>query len=118
MTSRYRQTKSFEERKRESSHMREKYPDRVCIICEKSPKSGSVPDIDKNKFLVPTTLTVGQFIFIVRKKIKVEPSKAIFVFVESRILPPVSMTMIDLYAKHKHEDGLLYLTYATENTFG
>ena len=118
MTSRYRHIKSFEDRKRESTHMREKYPDRVCIICEKGAKSGDVPDIDKNKFLVPTTLTVGQFIFIVRKKIKVAPSKAIFVFVESKVLPPVSMTMIDLYVKHKHADGLLYLTYATENTFG
>jgi GABA(A) receptor-associated protein len=46
--------------------VRSKYPDRIPVICEKAAKS-NVPDIDKKKYLVPSDLTVGQFVLVVRK---------------------------------------------------
>jgi GABA(A) receptor-associated protein len=42
----------FEKRQLEASRIREKYPDRIPCIVEKSEKSDIVP-IDKKKFLVP-----------------------------------------------------------------
>ena len=39
------------------------------------------------RYLVPADLTVGQFVYVVRKRIKLSPEKAIFVFVNST-LPP------------------------------
>ena len=114
----YKQIKPFEQRLMESQKVREKYPDRVCIICEKSSRSGNVKEIDKIKYLVPTTLTLGQFIHIVRKKIDMEPCKSLFLFVNNRIVPPTTSEMGRLYDLYKDEDNLLYLTYATENTFG
>jgi len=36
---------------------------------------------------VPTDLTVGQFVYVIRKRIKVSPEKAIFMFVKN-VLPP------------------------------
>ena len=114
----YKKSKPFERRLEESRAMKEKYPDRVCVICEKGKSAGEIPNLDKNKYLVPCTLTVGQFIYIIRKRLDLNPAKAIFLFTENRVLPPTSMTMVDLYARNKDDDGLLYLTYATENTFG
>ena len=39
------------------------------------------------RYLVPADLTVGQFVYVVRKKVNLTPEKAIFVFVNN-ILPP------------------------------
>jgi len=39
------------------------------------------------RYLVPADLTVGQFVYVVRKSIKLSAEKAIFIFVKN-ILPP------------------------------
>jgi hypothetical protein len=56
------------------------------VIVEKAEKS-DIPDIDKKKYLVPADLTVGQFVYVIRKRIKLSPEKAIFIFVKN-VLPP------------------------------
>jgi GABA(A) receptor-associated protein len=114
----YKRDKSFESRNAEATRVREKYPDRVCVICERAPRAGAVGKLDKCKYLVPHSLTVGQFMFIIRKKLNIESSQAIFIFVNDNILPPTSREMGHLYEEYKDEDGLLYMLYATENTFG
>ena len=75
-----------EKRKSEASRIRDKYPDRIPVIVEKADKSDIV-DIDKKKYLVPADLTVGQFVYVIRKRIKLSPEKAIFIFVNN-VLPP------------------------------
>ncbi|OEL34553.1 Autophagy-related protein 8A, partial [Dichanthelium oligosanthes] len=105
-----------DKRQSESSRIREKYPDRIPVIVEKAGKT-DVPEIDKKKYLVPADLTVGQFIYVVRKRIKLSPEKAIFVFVKNT-LPPNASLMSAIYEENKDEDGFLYMTYSGENTFG
>jgi hypothetical protein len=39
------------------------------------------------RYLVPSDLTVGQFVYVIRKRIKLSPEKAIFIFVKN-VLPP------------------------------
>ncbi|CAA0835923.1 Autophagy-related protein 8c [Striga hermonthica] len=106
----------LERRRAESSRIREKYPDRVPVIVEKAGKS-EIPDIDKKKYLVPADLTVGQFVYVVRKRIKLSAEKAIFVFVNDT-LPSTAALMSAIYDENKDEDGFLYMTYSGENTFG
>ena len=106
---------SADERIGESSRILLKYPDRVPIILEKSGKE--VPDIDKKKYLVPADLTVGQFCYVVRKRLKVNSEKAIFLFVNGKIPPTASLISI-IYSENKDNDGFLYIKYAGENTFG
>lgn len=77
-----------EKRKAEAERIRQKYPDRIPVICEKVEKS-DIPTIDKKKYLVPADLTVGQFVYVIRKRIKLSPEKAIFIFV-NEILPPTA----------------------------
>merc|ERR1712070_529795 len=107
---------SFEKRKAEAQRIRAKYPDRIPVICEKSANS-DIPDIDKRKYLVPADLTVGQFVYVIRKRIKLEPEKAIFIFVDE-VLPPTGALMSTIYEEHKDEDGFLYVVYSGENVFG
>ncbi|PIN13583.1 Microtubule-associated anchor protein involved in autophagy and membrane trafficking [Handroanthus impetiginosus] len=107
---------SFEERQKESARVRENFPDRVPVVIEKAQKS-EVPAIDKKKYLVPAVVTVGQLVYVVRKRIKLSAEKAIFIFVNDT-LPPTSALMSAIYDEHKDEDGFLYMTYSGENTFG
>ncbi|KAL3627471.1 Autophagy-related protein 8C-like [Castilleja foliolosa] len=115
-TSSFKLEHPLAKRKAESDRIREKYSDRVPVIVEKAGKS-EVPDIDKKKYLVPADLTVGQFVYVVRKRIKLSAEKAIFVFVKN-MLPPTAALMSAIYDEHKDEDGFLYMTYSGENTFG
>src|SRR4051794_22645777 len=39
------------------------------------------------RYLVPADLSVGQFVYVIRKRIKLKPEKAIFIFVNNT-LPP------------------------------
>jgi GABA(A) receptor-associated protein len=116
---------------------RQKYSDRIPVICEKVEKS-DIATIDKKKYLVPADLTVGQFVYVIRKRIKLSPEKAIFIFVDE-VLPPTAALMSSIYEEHKDEDGyvtaspadpptrsrtdthnhsFLYISYSGENTFG
>ena len=75
-------------RKASSASIRAKHPDRIPVIVEKRQRDASLPEIDKKKFLVPSDLTVGQFVYVIRKRIKLAPEQAIFLFVSAGTLPP------------------------------
>ena len=72
---------------------------------------------DACRYLVPVDLTVGQFVYVIRKRIKLRPEKAIFIFVSS-VLPPSAALMSSIYEEHRDEDGFLYIQYSGEHTFG
>lgn len=113
----YRTEYPFDKRHDESSRIKLKYTDRVPVIVERRQGCESLPPLDKNKFLVPSDLTIGQFIYVIRKRIKLTPEKAIFVFVNGT-LPTTSDLMSSVYDIHKDEDGFLYVVYSGESTFG
>lgn len=117
MVSSYMKMKTFEERKAEHDNMKRKYPSRTCIYLEKA--SGSkLPDIDKNKFLVPNDLSVGQMMHVIRKRLTLDATKSIFLFTERNTVPMTMQTIGDLYKEYANADGFLYMTYNTEDTFG
>jgi len=108
---------SFTRRHSEAMRIKEKYDDRVPIIVNKNPKCKNLPDINKKKYLVPLDLTVGQFIFVIRKRIELPPEKALFIFINNT-LPPTSALISQIYADYADDDGFLYIVYSGENTFG
>ena len=110
---------TFQQRFNESSRVMNKYPDRIPIICEKmnNNKNKDFPTIDKSKYLVPKDLTLSQFIYVIRNRMKLPSEKAIFLFVGGKI-PPSSELILNIYSLHKDQDGFLYITYSGENVFG
>jgi len=108
---------AFQQKKKTSQKMRLKYPQCVPVICEKAQTSKNIPTIDKNQFLVPSELRVGQFIFVIRKRINIESDKALFLFIGNSVAP-TSMPMSQVDEMHRDADGFLYVTYSGEETFG
>jgi GABA(A) receptor-associated protein len=108
----------FSCRQNESYTIRLKYPDRIPVICEKSyARDNSVPEIDKKKYLVPMDLTVGQFAYVIRRRIRLPPERCIFLFVNQRI-PSCTEQISSLYESFRDADGFLYVSYKGENVFG
>ncbi|XP_006903411.1 PREDICTED: uncharacterized protein LOC102849623 [Elephantulus edwardii] len=108
----YKEEHPFEKRRSEGEKIRKKYPDRVPVIVEKAPKP-RIGDVDKKKYLVPSDLTVGQFYFLIRKRIHLRAEDALFFFVNN-VIPPTSATMGQLYQEHHEEDFFLYIAYSDE----
>jgi GABA(A) receptor-associated protein len=117
MSTQFKKEFPFEKRLSESSRILNKYDNKVPIIITKY-KTCKLPNIDKNKYLTPNELTLGQFLNIIRKRIELPPSQSIFIYVNDNIMAPTSATMSSLYNTYKDKDGFLYLSYCGENTFG
>ena len=113
----YKKNNSLEKRCKESENILKKYPNRIPVIVERSEKCKEINDIDKNKFLVPNDLTMNQFIYVIRKRLKLSSEKALFVFINDKLMPN-SRTLYEIYQEEKEEDDFLYMNYASENTFG
>ena len=113
----FKKNNTFIKRHAEAMTIKEKFADRIPIIVYKHPSERIIPSLNKNKYLVPRDLTIGQFIFIIRKRIKLNAEKALFIFINN-ILPPTSSLMSSIYEENADDDGFLYVVYCGENTFG
>ena len=59
---------SLERRINESDKLMNKYINRIPVIVEISKQNITDISLPKYKYLVPADLTIGQFLFIIRKK--------------------------------------------------
>ena len=118
----FKATHSFEKRKEEARRLRQKYPDRVPVICEPEGfvvrgETRAALRLDKKKFLVPGDLNGAQFMYVIRKRCNLKPDEAIFIFIQNKLLPGHLM-MSQVYDKYKDDDGMLYCYVSKESTFG
>ena len=113
---RFKDRHSFEKRHSEAQRVLTKYPNRIPIVCERFKRDD--PDIDKKKYLVPNDLSVANFAYVIRKRVKMAPEHSLYFFINDSVMPPTSELMASLYEKHADEDGFLYMTYSGESTFG
>lgn len=115
-----------------------KNPDRVPIIIN----SNSFK-IDKLKYIVPDSITIGELMIMLRKKNNIDPQEAIFLFIKDNnnlnlnlnnsdksksknnlkkenegILVPSSSTLGTLHQQHKDENLLLHIFFEKEAVFG
>jgi len=115
----YKTRKSLIVRKEESETIRSKFPSKVPVIVEKYVKEKCLPNLDKVKFLVPKELTLSQLANILRIRLQLTPSQAFFLLVSNgTIIPSLSASLHQLHTKYLDEDGFLYVTYASQETFG
>ncbi|KAJ3056171.1 hypothetical protein HK097_007895 [Rhizophlyctis rosea] len=129
----FRQEHAFDKRQGEAKRILTSYPDRIPMyasppplpqsfhlpqptltshtpqhsIVERSPSAkNTLPEMDKKKFLCPSEITVAQFQYVIRKRLKLAPEHALFLIVNNR-MPPSSAQLTQVYQEHKDEDGFL-----------
>ena len=114
----YKQTTTLNERKLKSFSMKQQYPDRIPVIVEVSKKVKN-PNLklDKIKYLIPLDITLGQLSGILRKRLKVDSTKALFFFINNKNFP-ITTILSTIYESEKDEDDFLYVEIAEESTFG
>ena len=107
-----------------SNKLRLKYPDKVPVVIKKDKSSKKLTDIGTIKYLVQDHITVGQFIYILRKRIELSPEEALYLYAninnsKSQYVLSANDEMITVYNNYKNEkDCILHLVYAGENVFG
>lgn len=100
----------YENRRAEGERIRREYPDRCAVIVERAPNA-RIADLPSKKYLVPSDLTVrrlflslslncsslcfqvGQFYFLIRKRVHLRPEDALFFFVNNVIKAIVSIEL-------------------------
>jgi len=98
----------------ESNKLLEKYKQHVpVLIATRTPAL----KLKKCKYLVPRNITIGQFISIIRKNLKMKSEEGLFVFINNNI-PVTSKTIEDTYNEYKDDSGFLCVIMSLENTFG
>jgi GABA(A) receptor-associated protein len=121
MPSMYKKNTPLEERKLKSTKLKELYPHRIPVIVEMSSNSANFSSFmekkHKVKYLVPNEICMGQFVKILRDKMKINESTALFFFIDNKLFPMTSL-MSTLYSEHGDDDGFLYIEFCEENTFG
>jgi len=111
----FRRRLTEEQRQYEFARVKSKLDEFIPIIVEQG--GGGSPPIDKEKFLVPTEVTFAQLSFVIRKRLKMLPSDALFLIVKKQMFTG-TCTVGNVYDTHHDPDGFLYVMYTNENTFG
>lgn len=99
--------------------LRVRYPGRIPVFVSKSKSCTNtrIADISR-KFLVPMELTVAEFVSVLRKKIVIKATDAIYLFVGNS-LPPGTYTFGQLDTMYRDPAmNALLIEYAGEASFG
>jgi len=88
-----------------------KYPDRKPVVIKPSKKS-RLPELKKDKYLLPNEMQIGNVILIIRKEIFLKPQEALFLLINNKLLSNTT-TISEAF-----EGGLIKIEYTIENTFG
>lgn len=111
-----RVSRPVDERVKQFQKVMETHPNKIPVILEKA-STAEVPDVDRNKYLLPREFTVANFLDVIRKRTNLGKEQAIFIYVNGTV--PASNAMFgSIYEQHKDSDGFLYIVYTGESSFG
>lgn len=94
----------------------DKYPRRVPLIVCPAP-GYNLPALKKSKILVHDTLMFSGLISLIRSRIALKDTEALFFMIDNT-LPKMSSTMGELYSEHRERGEILEIVYRKESTFG
>lgn len=94
-----------------------KYPTKIPIIIWEIHND---LNLDKRKFIAGKELTIGQFLYVIRKRCKINSKEGIYIFVHTKngIIMPVNSELLEVTHFKHNIDGFLRLSVSKENTFG
>jgi GABA(A) receptor-associated protein len=107
---------SLQKKLNENANLSKRYPSKIPVIIYTRNKNISEPE--KCKFLIDKNVSIAEFLTVLRKYVKLDPTESIYLFTEDNSIPPSSHLMSQVFDAHKNEDNFLYLEYTLESTFG
>ena len=117
MEFKFKKENCLEVRKADYERVIEEHPGKIAIICEKIPNN-PIPEIIQTKYLINEDFSLSHFTTIIRKKLNIKDTQALFFLANGKITLVGNETMGEIYNKYKDEDGFLYIAYASELVWG
>ncbi|GAV07353.1 hypothetical protein RvY_17192 [Ramazzottius varieornatus] len=114
----FKERKSIELRREEILNIRRDHPHKIPVIVERYRKEVDLPLLEKEKYLVPSDVTMSQFLSIIRSRLVLAPNQAFYLIVNNKFLASMSKTMGEIYHEEHDPDGFLYMVYASQEMFG
>ena len=105
----------LEDRKREADRILKKYPDRIPVLVKLG--DNKLKKLEKEKFLIPIDCTISGLQHTLRKRFKLNPDEAMYMFINNRVCTGVH-TIGQVYKSEKSDDGFLRVVLTAEATFG
>jgi len=97
------------------------HPDRIPVVVNDLTNNKKIPDDKRraqHKFLILKTMQYAHFMAVIRQRVNISPSQALFLQLETGIMLSPNSTMGESYNKYKNEKEVLTLNLRIENTFG
>ena len=104
-------------RKELSESLIEKNPGKIPVIFEKE-ETSKLEDIKKTRYLLDENFTVGDFLKMVRKHMKLNEGEALYLSVKTKYNLTSEKTMGEIYQLYKDNDGFLYILYSSQVIMG
>jgi hypothetical protein len=92
------------------------HTDKIPVLLNKNKRS-NITELNKEKYLVNKDMSMAQFTYKIRERLKLKAYEALFFHCEGHIISG-QVTMSELYHKHKNQDEILYILYSSEEVFG
>lgn len=108
------ENRDIRKRKEEFKNISFRNPNMVPVIL----KFNNAGDETELKLLVPKAFTFQDFLFSIRRKLKVGEKNALFLQVGEKVSPALDKSFLTVYKEHKDVDGFLYVRATIENHFG
>ena len=112
-----KENKDFNKRRQDYERAKQKYPDKIPIICEKDSKV-KMKDFVKTKFLAPLNSTVFELFEQIRKINDIKKEEALFFLINGKHSINQNCNISEIYKKYHDEDGFLYIAYSKEIIWG
>ena len=113
----FKEENTLDERIRIVKDLKKKYIGKIPIICEKSSNCKFELEI-KSHFMFPNDLYFNEFIYIIRQKLKLKSSVAIFLIIDDKYSIMGNDPISIIYEKYKDKDGILYIHYSDQEIYG
>ena len=104
-------------RKELSESLIKENPGKIPVIFEKE-ETSKLEDIKKTRYLLDDNFTVGDFLKMVRKHMKLNEGEALYLSVKAKYNLTSEKVLGDIYELYKDNDGFLYIMYSSQVIMG
>ena len=104
-------------RKELSESLIKENPGKIPVIFEKE-ETSKLEDIKKTRYLLDDNFTVGDFLKMVRKHMKLNEGEALYLPVKAKYNLTSEKVLGDIYELYKDNDGFLYIMYSSQVIMG